>query len=1468
MQSKTTLKKIAVICSLFMLTGLCINAQTTCGTAVSYSYPITQTVSSYTNDVYWFSVTLGVGDYQIAIKSASSTNKIRSANVYTGTCSSYTLVGVDSLFNTTTDSSFFINLTNTVSTTYNIELARNGSAVTFTTSTSAFLSIVGDIGFCPGVSSITLATNTLSMGTGTVTPSYTWQPGGATTSSISITSPTVGATYTLSYIDPSGTTYTTSVTTFTLPASACNSCNLVQNGSFESYQHQRNNATNIYTRSCPNYSPISDPKYWISPTCGSPDYFNANFPVSSRVGVPINGPSGSSSTYPHTGNGYAGFFTCNPGDREYIQEPLKCALVAGQLYNISFYTVSAFNTYENNIGAYLSTSTISATGSPVLNYTPQINASSIITNTGSAWVQVSGTYIGNGEQYITIGNFYGDANNLFSSISPSSAYYFVDDISVTPVTPTITASGIHSGTVTLTAYGAASANTTWSGPNSFTASGNPISIPTPTAAATYTCTVSFGCSGCSAITETITVQPPTPCSGANPVYSPTVAYTFTATPGYAASAITVTTGVLYTISNAELRMASTASITVVNGGTLTISNSWLHVCNENSGNMWPGIIVQNGGTLLISDCIIEDAIHAVYTASNTAATPIPTYSINTSIFNNNATGIYIDTHQGNLSGNSVNTTIFTCRNLGNHTATLTNITNIGNDITSATPLIPSTANPTDLTIAGLRSAYGIYINAVNVAYPINVFGGYGAEYYCLRCGTYGFETAFNVFDNMDYGIYAYESSLIAQSNTFQNLTGNNSSSTPIGVGIYSDVTTPGGRCTGPCTVAGVLTVGSPSTTIASNQANFFTNCLIGVYTKRMKQVYINFNFFNNETTATTFTTSGSYVTGQYGVYNYAFAANSSVTIPEEMIFANNTIQNCATGVFMDCNLLNNALSGYTNGPGCSAYIYNNAISGGGYSNQYCGTGLYLQQSSYPGANASVPQDAIYINANPITSISNYALNVNAFSNASGATSGVITASQNTLTVNYNATATVSVAPPLVAAVNISGSEYIKVSNNPVVGTTLTSYPSTNAQYIEGIYVSASPGSRITCNAVSGVGEGFVWYNNSQNSKWLENTMDHSQYGLVLRNSGIMGNQGTPGHSGYYCGDQFSNSHISIAQTLSDGSNPGLTGSTSFIYNLAPTCTATTTYIPCTNTLVSGTGAYAYTASGSTVTLATVTGVNGYTYCTSQGGTGRMMAPGKDDERNGSNDIDGAPSDSVLQSYLVNNGSLPVYDFETRWATQYYVNKLNPNIAANTAYANAKAFAIVDAAIKNENYVNAKSLNNAVSAANIIEHNWQQVNNTILKLQGDTLNAGDIKALQSIAAQCPLSGGSIVYRARAILNAHFNTIINYPDKCANNNAGTNSRTESMGEIAANTNPMQTVNLYPNPNNGSFIISYTGAGKQLMVEAYNIMGQQVLTQQYPITNTNNIPVTGLSEGVYFVKINVDNIPVKTEKIIVTK
>jgi hypothetical protein len=173
---------------------------------------------------------------------------------------------------------------------------------------------------------------------------------------------------------------------------------------------------------------------WQKPTIGSTDYYNYNCP-----GIH------PSKQAPHSGEGYAGIICYNFGTeyREYITGELSSPLQAGVTYEVEFH-VSLNDGYIQaikEVDAYLS---INAPG-PFSNalhigVTPQITNQSGALDDTSAWMKVSGNYIASGgEQFITIGNFRDDNNTTISqpgSIGSFGAYYFVDDVSVTPINTT------------------------------------------------------------------------------------------------------------------------------------------------------------------------------------------------------------------------------------------------------------------------------------------------------------------------------------------------------------------------------------------------------------------------------------------------------------------------------------------------------------------------------------------------------------------------------------------------------------------------------------------------------------------------------------------------------------------------------------------------------------------------------------------------------------------------------------------------------------------------------------------------------------------------------------------------------------------------------------------------------------------------------------------------------------------------
>ncbi|HXP52041.1 MAG TPA: choice-of-anchor tandem repeat GloVer-containing protein, partial [Bacteroidia bacterium] len=114
---------------------------------------------------------------------------------------------------------------------------------------------------------------------------------------------------------------------------------------------------------------------------------------------------------------------------------------------------------------------------------------------------------------------------------------------------------------------------------------------------------------------------------------------------------TFTVNASLTINSCDVLLGSYAQIIVEPGYTLTINNSHLHACAE----MWDGIDVKPGGTLVISNCLIEDAIDAVTSEGGAR------YTIFASDFNKDYVGInvlpYAGIHKGTISG-----TRFRCYN--------------------------------------------------------------------------------------------------------------------------------------------------------------------------------------------------------------------------------------------------------------------------------------------------------------------------------------------------------------------------------------------------------------------------------------------------------------------------------------------------------------------------------------------------------------------------------------------------------------------------------------------------------------------------------------------------------------------------------------------------------------------------------------------------------------------------------------
>lgn len=216
-----------------------------------------------------------------------------------------------------------------------------------------------------------------------------------------------------------------------------NGQNLVPNNSFENYGTLP--CTWIITQS--DFSIAM--QNWTMPTLGSSDVFSNLVPTNCYANNLSTNSAALGQQIPRTGNIMSGIYMYGLGGpsgntvyREYLQVALTAPLITGKTYYAEMYVSHAEYTphYCNNFGMYFSDALINNPTYSVLNFIPQINEISVITN-DTGWVKISGYFTATSpKQYLLIGNFYNNlsTSTISASGSMTNAYYYVDDISVSP----------------------------------------------------------------------------------------------------------------------------------------------------------------------------------------------------------------------------------------------------------------------------------------------------------------------------------------------------------------------------------------------------------------------------------------------------------------------------------------------------------------------------------------------------------------------------------------------------------------------------------------------------------------------------------------------------------------------------------------------------------------------------------------------------------------------------------------------------------------------------------------------------------------------------------------------------------------------------------------------------------------------------------------------------------------------------
>lgn len=151
------------------------------------------------------------------------------------------------------------------------------------------------------------------------------------------------------------------------------------------------------------------------------------------------------------------------------------------------------------------------------------------------------------------------------------------------------------------------------------------------------------------------------------------------------------------------------------------------------------------------------------------------------------------------------------------------------------------------------------------------------------------------------------------------------------------------------------------------------------------------------------------------------------------------------------------------------------------------------------------------------------------------------------------------------------------------------------------------------------------------------------------------------------------------------------------------------------------------------------------------------------------------------------------------------------------------------------------------------------------INGETnLSGNDISFLTSLAAQCPLSGGELVFKARGILSLLY-PFISYPDSQLCNDEGIVYRKAAPQDIQIE------FNVHPNPAFENLIIEYQGnifEPKDAILSLFSMDAKPVLSQKIICSSEHiiNLPLTHIPAGIYYLKIETNNLPVFTKRLVV--
>ena len=962
---------------------------------------------------------------------------------------------------------------------------------------------------------------------------------------------------------------------------------------------------------------------------------------------------------------------------------------------------------------------------------------------------------------------------------------------------------------------------------SWTESGSPVVLSTspelniaPFATTTYVLTVTDACGHSG--TSSITVAPLDPsaclCAPSNvfgttslSVYGGVLPTSLSSGYYYIASDILVSSNT--TLTGANVQIAPDVKITVAPNAKLTLDNTHLFTCPlENK--MWQGIILssaagQSATIEVKNNSLIEDANQAILCVNPITPSSGNIIACTGSTFNRNGASIVITNYTAatpTLYPFDIENNVVTCR-LFNQ-ATFTGYPNVWPSSSSlkmaiappvdAKPSFVLTNNyPEALCKNNAMSYFGFDIE--NVGYTST-----GLTYSGITLGGGNSHALCNLFDNLRYGIYSYNSNTLVQNSKFLNIKKRLLALEPIvgvtwgGIGVFA-------RNTSPSPFVNKLQV--QETTPGYNESIRFHDCYNAVYTDKVPVVQII------GTVITSSHVEGGMVPG---------ALTTTDTKGGTAIIIDN--QNNHTSCEVRSNKISNIHSGIL-------------VS---FDRPKADATTNIDFNKFTGVNPDIPA--------ALTTNQYMNLGIQAYMSMDGP-------GNTTLTTNYNN------MYPIRQGILINVSKKMKVNTennsitlqdmniptarqyginftNTISGTIYNNkiYSYTNnvtSDYITGVFAQANTGLSVCSNTTNKIGRGFEFAGGAgavqSGTRWVLNTMNDGLKGFVLGCD--IGHQAQMRYVGAFTSYWAAAGNVWTGFTAPSSYNTYVSNSLTKSINSQLYVRSSSGETPWKNYAFPMTNGYIYMRSlQPSQNLANCEGKS-YPIIFRPPPIGMPMplalmvladSLGYDSTtyaQQWMNQL--ALYELGIQYPELQDSSSVFYDFMHHPASNRFKWISDMGIAlsnADTSWANSLLSSMPSAT--GRTVVSADLVITDYADADYVVNNYRNFFRRYLKHLKGTMSCADTIALNNLAQKCPSVDGAIVYQARALYASISQDMRMYrDDSCAYGVFGLYRKTNE--QIPSDLSQLYT--LYPNPNNGNFVIKQNLVeDRTVMLKVYNAIG----------------------------------------------